>query len=216
MGTSPPPPTQLAQVRQHTIPHPATPANSHCAYDPAKVVAMAEMEYHDAQYCLRQVQDMIRERQAAQQGFNYSNDVYLYWAQREIERARRIRDLVYRVEGNTSMPSNASKAPFFGPPQASPITPVKAKAKVKATVTSPSQNMSATSPSQNANVTFPNPKVRDTSPTLPQKKHPKGLAGNSGPCTPGSPASSVLRSPYPTRKHYCIVRGRRIGVFDSW
>ena len=206
---SPPPCNQLAchvtvTRARRALPVVQTPSTGESDYDPREVIAMAEAEYRAAERRLRRVQDLFSDGQGRQSGPFQST--VLFSAEQAFVRARNIRDFVRRVEGNNlnSVPTNANAVSII------PHSPKKTE--------SPVQKPSIIPPST------PQKKERLTGKHGPgsPSSTPRGKTQATGdePSTPtktlGPLTPSTLRSPHPNRKHYTVVRGRRVGVYSSW
>jgi len=168
---------------------------------------MAEAEYRQAERHLQRVQDMFSDRQGRR--LDRFQSTLLFTAEQEFVRARNIRNFVRRVEGNNpnsaanddpSMISHLSKKPVGSPtPKPSITSPPSTPQKKKpiAGDRDPGSPLPPSTPQRKAQATV-------NKPSTPSKKSP-------GPLTP-----STLQSPYPNRRHYTVVRGRRVGVYSSW
>jgi len=196
---------------------PTTPTSStgrgNVNYDPLENIAMAEAEYRAAEHRLQRVQDMVTERQGG--GFDPFQSTFLFWAEREFIRAREVRNFVHQVERN-NLNSAANNTLHMTPHL--PKKPIVASPIQNSTITSPSMPQGKKQSTGNNGLGLPSTSQRKTEagnePSTPSKTTP----GPSTPSkkTPGPLNPSTLQSPYPNRRHYTIVRGRRVGVYNSW
>ena len=239
-AVSPPPCNQLASINAMTPATccaPATPTSStrrgNVNNDPLENIAMAEAEYRAAEHRLQCVQDMVTERQGG--GFDPFQSTFLFWAEQEFIRAREVGNCVHQVKWNNlnstantlhMTPYSPKKLIVASPIQNSTITSLSMPQGKKQSTGNNGLSLSSTPQrrTEAARNEPSTPSKMTPGPLTPSKKTPgpltpsKKIPGPSTPSkkTPGLLTPLTLQSLYPNCRHYTIVRGRRVGVYNSW